>query len=94
LPITDSRNRPDQRLFENGKIEEAEHEKHRIEEMQRTRRRALEEKGPGSTHQPLWFLLDTSTNSSKDDWVFTNQYWQKRENPEFKNLRKIFPVLW
>lgn len=93
LPPTDSRFRPDQRLFENGKVEEAELEKQRIEESQRSRRRELEAKG--ETHQPLWFKQDTENSNSKqnnNDWVFNHQYWSSRDSPGNKN--RIFPDLW
>lgn len=96
LPPTDSRFRPDQRNLENGEVEKAELEKHRIEEMQRTKRREKEARGEG--HNPLWFALSTDSlrTNTKDEkeWVFNNQYWSKRENPGFKQLKNIFPTLW
>jgi hypothetical protein len=96
LPPTDSRFRPDQRQLENGSVEKAELEKHRIEDMQRTRRKEMEAKG--EHHQPLWFVEDvdnTSTSYSKNEkeWTFNNQYWMKREQG-FKNMKQIFPALW
>lgn len=53
LAPTDSRFRPDQRLLEEGKIQEAELEKSRIEALQRDkrkRREALKEE-----YKPTWF---------------------------------------
>lgn len=91
LPPTDTRYRPDQRHFENGKVDEAEQEKQKIEEKQRERRREQEAKG--EEHQPLWFSLDKTSKSNKD-WIFNNQYWMKRESPGYKNLKHIFPNLW
>ena len=91
LPPTDTRYRPDQRHFENGKVDEAEQEKQKIEEKQRERRREQEAKG--EEHQPLWFSLDKTSKSNKD-WIFNNQYWTKRESPGYKNLKHIFPNLW
>lgn len=89
LPPTDARFRPDQRFFENGKIDDAELEKQRIEEKQRARRREIEAKG--EHHQPLWFTQD---KENAKDWSFNNQYWNKRESPGFKNIKAIFPNLW
>lgn len=89
LPPTDTRYRPDQRLLENGNTEEAETEKQRIEEIQRARRRDMEQRG--ELHQPVWF--EQAKDNSKE-WSFNNTYWTKRENPTFKNLKQIFPALW
>jgi hypothetical protein len=85
LPPTDTRNRPDQRCLEEGKVEKAELEKHRIEEMQRTRRKEMEARG--EEHRPLWFVMNDK------EWSFNNQYWSKRENQGFKSLGG-FPKLW
>lgn len=43
----------------------------------------------GQEHQPLWF-----ESSNPKDWTFNHQYWTKRENPNYKNLKNIFPQLW
>ncbi len=97
LPPTDSRFRPDQRNLENGLVEKAEIEKHRIEDMQRNRRKEMEMRN--EEHRPLWFTAekdDTSTSYSKHEkeWTFNGQYWLKRENTGFKNIKQLFPVLW
>ena len=84
LPPTDTRFRPDQRHLENGQVEKAEIEKHRIEEKQRKRRKEMETKG--EKHKPQWF------DYKNDEWVFNNQYWTKRENPGFKKIN--FLDLW
>ncbi len=96
LPNTDSRFRPDQRCLENGQVENAELEKHRIEELQRNRRKEMESKG--EKHQPMWFTLSkdsVTTNSHEEqEWIFNNQYWSKRDNPGFKNMKSLLPKLW
>lgn len=85
LPPTDTRLRVDQRLLEEGKLEEAEEQKQRIEEMQRERRKTLEESHV--THQPRFF------RKSKDDtWVSNNTYWELRADPGFAHID--FPALW
>ncbi|KAJ8290669.1 hypothetical protein GJAV_G00016130 [Gymnothorax javanicus] len=85
LPPSDTRLRVDQRLLEEGNVEAAEEQKQRIEQLQRERRRVLEENG--MTHQPRFF------KKSKDDtWVSNNTYWDLRKDPGFSNLD--CSVLW
>ncbi|KAI4887867.1 hypothetical protein NFI96_015086 [Prochilodus magdalenae] len=85
LPPTDTRFRLDQRLLEEGNVEAAEAQKQRIEQLQRDRRRVLEENN--MAHQPRFF------HKSKDDtWVSNNTYWDLRKDPGFSNLD--CPVLW
>ncbi|KAM8735893.1 oxysterol-binding protein-related protein 3 isoform 3-T3 [Acanthopagrus schlegelii] len=85
LPPTDTRLRVDQRLLEEGNLEAAEEQKQRIEQLQRDRRRVLEENN--STHEPKFF------RKSKDDtWVSNNTYWELRKDPDFSHID--FPTLW
>ncbi|KAF7647269.1 hypothetical protein LDENG_00174940 [Lucifuga dentata] len=85
LPSTDTRFRLDQRLLEEGNIDGAEEQKQRIEQLQRERRKVLQENN--MTHQPRFF------KKSKDDtWVSTNTYWEQRREPGFSKMD--FPVLW
>lgn len=85
LPPTDTRLRVDQRLLEEGNLEAAEEQKQRIEQLQRVRRRVLEENN--KTHQPKFF------RKSKDDtWVSNNTYWELRKEPGFTQID--FPTLW
>ena len=55
LPLTDCRHRQDIRLLENGDLEGAAAEKHRLEEQQRAEARARQE-----DFQALWFKKDTN----------------------------------
>uniref|UniRef100_A0A3P9QCM3 Oxysterol-binding protein n=1 Tax=Poecilia reticulata TaxID=8081 RepID=A0A3P9QCM3_POERE len=85
LPPTDTRFRPDQRLLEEGNIDGAEEQKQRIEQLQRERRRVLQDNS--MVHQPRFF------KKSKDDtWVSNNTYWEQRRDPGFSKVD--FPVLW
>ncbi|XP_034409087.1 oxysterol-binding protein-related protein 3 isoform X5 [Cyclopterus lumpus] len=85
LPSTDTRLRVDQRLLEEGNLEAAEEQKQRIEQLQRERRRVLEENNV--THQPKFF------RKSKDDtWVSNNTYWELRKDPGFTQID--CPMLW
>lgn len=60
IPGTDSRLRPDQRLFEEGKVDEAEQIKMALEERQRARRKE-------GQHSPLWF------ERVGNDWIYKVQ---------------------
>ncbi|CAL1543618.1 unnamed protein product [Lymnaea stagnalis] len=83
LPPTDSRFRPDQRLLEEGKIAEAESEKHRLETAQRERRKNLEM--GGEDPKPMWFkkvLADGKTET----YEFGNKYWEARKDPGFSRM--------
>lgn len=76
LPQTDSRFRPDIRLLENGKIDEASNEKHRLEEKQRESRKIM--KKEGESWKPCWFKKGTSPHhADKDCWIFNRSYWDR-----------------
>ncbi|XP_017281894.1 oxysterol-binding protein-related protein 3 [Kryptolebias marmoratus] len=85
LPPTDTRFRPDQRLLEEGNVDGAEEQKQRIEQLQRDRKKVLQDNN--MIHQPRFF------KKSKDDtWVSNNMYWELRREPGFSKID--FPVLW
>ncbi|XP_078096356.1 oxysterol-binding protein-related protein 3 isoform X2 [Mustelus asterias] len=88
LPRTDTRFRPDQRYLEEGNIEAAESQKERIEQLQRERRRILEENN--MVHQPQFFRQ--SCEGEKESWVSTGTYWELRKDPGFDKLDN--PILW
>uniref|UniRef100_A0A3B4BRT8 Oxysterol-binding protein n=1 Tax=Pygocentrus nattereri TaxID=42514 RepID=A0A3B4BRT8_PYGNA len=91
LPPTDTRFRLDQRLLEEGNVEAAEAQKQRIEQLQRDRRRVLEENN--IAHQPRFFqCIDASVTFRYDTWVSNSTYWDLRKDPGFANLD--CPVLW
>uniref|UniRef100_A0A8C0ATU2 Oxysterol-binding protein n=1 Tax=Buteo japonicus TaxID=224669 RepID=A0A8C0ATU2_9AVES len=85
LPSTDTRFRPDQRFLEEGDIEGAEMQKQRIEQLQRERRKVLEENN--LEHQPRFFR-----KSNDDSWVSNGTYMNLRKEPGFSKLDN--PVLW
>ncbi|XP_069585974.1 oxysterol-binding protein-related protein 3 [Ranitomeya imitator] len=85
LPSTDTRLRPDQRLLEEGNVEGAEAQKQRIEQLQRERRRVLDENN--LEHQPRFFRKCTD-----DTWMTNNMYWQLRKEPGFAKLD--CPIMW
>ncbi|XP_068944794.1 oxysterol-binding protein-related protein 3 isoform X1 [Petaurus breviceps papuanus] len=85
LPATDTRFRPDQRFLEEGNIEEAETQKQRIEQLQRERRRVMEENN--LEHRPRFFR-----KSSDDSWVSNGTYLDLRRDHGFSKLDN--PTLW
>ncbi|KAI8608162.1 Oxysterol-binding protein [Chytriomyces sp. MP71] len=81
LPITDTRFRPDQRMYENGHIDAAEAEKLRLEQKQRTTRRVMESEG--QRWMPRWFEEDGS-----GEWVYKGGYFESRG--KFESMDNIF----
>ncbi|KXS17775.1 Oxysterol-binding protein [Gonapodya prolifera JEL478] len=74
LPPTDSRKRPDQRLYENGDIESAEAEKARLEQAQRERRKL------SPNHKPRWFEKREDPYREGGDgmtWQYNGRYWDR-----------------
>ncbi|RNA05425.1 oxysterol-binding -related 1 isoform X1, partial [Brachionus plicatilis] len=86
LPSTDSRHRPDMRLYEQGQLDDAGHEKHRLEEKQREKARKMElQEMPVWT--PLWFVKGNhQVVHSEQTWLFNNTYW----NRDFDRCPDIF----
>ncbi|KXJ91141.1 Oxysterol-binding protein-domain-containing protein [Microdochium bolleyi] len=97
LPPTDSRLRPDQRFAEQGKLDDAEEWKVKLEEAQRDRRRELEERG--EQYQPKWFIRAGdeagAAGESEEVWRFKggkDSYWEHRATGDWKGVDEIFNV--
>ncbi|KAI1098512.1 Oxysterol-binding protein-domain-containing protein [Jackrogersella minutella] len=93
LPPTDSRLRPDQRLAEEGKLDDAEEWKVILEEAQRARRRDLEEKG--EEYKPKWFVKVPEAPDGEELWrmkMGKESYWEERGKGEWKGVERIFDV--
>lgn len=75
LPQTDCRYRKDIRFLEQGDLDAAAAEKHRLEEQQRA-----EAKTRQCEYQPFWFKLDEN-----NEYVYTGEY-QKRNFEHCPNL--------
>ena len=98
VATTDSRLRPDQRCMEDGRWEEANQEKQKLEEQQRVRRRKREaeaaeaqEKGVVyEDYKPLWFesVADEMTNTSMH--VYKGGYWEAKEKSDWSMCPDIF----
>ncbi|XP_058889291.1 oxysterol-binding protein 2-like isoform X5 [Acipenser ruthenus] len=95
---TDSRRRPDQRLMENGRWDEANVEKQRLEEKQRAVRRrreaeAVEAQDDGKEYegyQPLWFEKKVDPISRETAFVYKGGYWEAKEKKDWKKCPDIF----
>lgn len=88
LPPSDTRFRPDQRMMEWGRVEDAEAEMMRLVERQRETRAAFE--ATGQEWQPRWFRQLAHLKDSGDEWQFTGHYWDAREKRDWSNV----PQLW
>lgn len=93
LPSTDTRLRPDQRLAEEGSLDDAEIEKVRLEEAQRLRRREMEERG--EQWKVKWFVKvagGEEEGGSEEVWKIKggkDGYWESRERG-FSGIEEIF----
>lgn len=90
LPPTDTRLRPDQRLAEDGKLDDAEEWKVKLEEAQRTRRKQLEEKGV--EHKPRWFVK-VETTGEEEVWKLKGGkegYWEERAKGQWTGVEDLF----
>ncbi|XP_030439429.1 oxysterol-binding protein 2 isoform X1 [Gopherus evgoodei] len=95
---TDSRLRPDQRLMENGKWDEANVEKQRLEEKQRAVRRrreaeaveALEEGKDYEGYIPLWFERKVDPLTGELICVYKGGYWEAKEKQDWDLCPDIF----
>ncbi|XP_041640686.1 oxysterol-binding protein 1-like isoform X6 [Cheilinus undulatus] len=98
---TDSRRRPDQRLMEDGRWDEANAEKQRLEENQRTRRREREREAvkTASTpeegfhqdnYQALWFEKVDDQVSGETLHVYKGGYWEAKDQGSWDMCPDIF----
>uniref|UniRef100_A0AAY4CW37 Oxysterol-binding protein n=1 Tax=Denticeps clupeoides TaxID=299321 RepID=A0AAY4CW37_9TELE len=86
LPPTDTRFRPDQRLLEEGKVDESDRRKDEVEEKQRDRRKELAKKG--EEHVPRFFYKSLD-EAGREVWAYNGAYWKTRENPGFANTKNL-----
>ncbi|VDN03163.1 unnamed protein product [Thelazia callipaeda] len=97
---TDSRLRPDQRLMEEGKWDEANEMKVRIEEKQRATRRkrellaekAMEKGEPFEEYKPLWFKKSQHKATGALIHVFNGEYWEKKKINDWSRCPNIFDL--
>lgn len=90
---TDSRLRPDQRFAEQGKLDDAESSKVKLEEAQRERRRKMEDSG--DVHKPRWFVRVEDSPEGEEVWrIKTGKdgYWEERSKGAWTGVGELFNV--
>ncbi|XP_050458461.1 oxysterol-binding protein 1 isoform X1 [Cataglyphis hispanica] len=95
---TDSRLRPDQRLMEEGRWDEANAEKLRLEEKQRASRRAREHEAenaaaqglPYEPYEPLWFKKKQDPYTDSRCYVYNGEYWDCKSRGDWSRCPNIF----
>ncbi|KZS07572.1 Oxysterol-binding protein 1 [Daphnia magna] len=98
LAPTDSRKRPDQRLMEEGKWDEANDEKLRLEEKQRAARRqreleaelAIQEGRPVPAYESNWFRKEKDRYTGNVLHVYNGQYWECKRKQDWAVCPDIF----
>lgn len=95
---TDSRLRPDQRLMEDTRWDEANIEKQRLEEKQRAKRRKRETEAAAAqaegkvyeVYKPTWFekVVDDLTGTALH--VYKGGYWEAKEKADWSMTPDIF----
>ena len=90
LPPTDCRRRTDQRLYEDGKLDEAQAEKERLEDAQRSARRIREARG--EAYKPLFFTHSVDPDLKVGGWHYSGNYWERREKRDWKGMPDIYGV--
>jgi 5-oxoprolinase (ATP-hydrolysing) len=91
LPPTDCRLRPDQRLAEQGQLDEAEDWKVRLEEAQRQRRKVTEENG--DEYRPRWFVKAATGPDGEEVWRLKggkDGYWEERARGSWSGVADLF----
>uniref|UniRef100_A0A0A9W5Q0 Oxysterol-binding protein 1 n=1 Tax=Lygus hesperus TaxID=30085 RepID=A0A0A9W5Q0_LYGHE len=95
---TDSRNRPDQRLMEEGFWDEANTAKIALEEKQRTVRRQREAEAeeaalrgrPYETYSPVWFKKAKEPFTGNVLHIYQGDYWSCKERQDWSRCPNIF----
>ncbi|XP_034019908.1 oxysterol-binding protein 1-like isoform X3 [Thalassophryne amazonica] len=100
---TDSRRRPDQRLMEEGRWDEANAEKQRLEEKQRNARREREreaashrtssqseEAAPHDNYRALWFERCEDRITGEQVHIYNGGYWEAKERSSWEACPDIF----
>jgi hypothetical protein len=92
---SDSRKRPDQRLMEDAAWDDANKEKLRLEEKQRTARKKREQahggEGPEHVHyESAWFKKTIDPYTNQPIHVYNNEYWECKEKQDWSRCPDIF----
>ena len=82
---TDSRPRPDIRLMEESKWDEADEKKLYLEDKQRNKLKPAD-----YIPNAVWFEKSLCSYTNKVRFVFTNEYWQAKSNQDWQKSPDIF----
>jgi len=85
---SDSRRRPDQRMYEDGKVDEAENLKLELEQKQRERRKKAD--GSMAEHETVFFK---KSGPGQLDYTFVEGpqgYWERRKRQDWRGLLKLW----
>ena len=88
IPVSDTRNRPDQKEYEKGSTEKSQELKAIIEEMQVYKQDILDKSN--KEHQPIYFTNEYNEDSKDFVYMYKGGYWEDRKNKKFKNLKNVF----
>ena len=88
IPVSDTRNRPDQKEYEIGSTEKSQELKAIIEEMQVYKQDILDKSN--KEHQPIYFTNEYNEDSKDFVYMYKGAYWEDRKNKKFKNLKNVF----
>jgi len=88
LPPTDSRFRRDQKYVEERKLEIAQREKERLENLQRIRHKKFEEEK--IKYCPNYFNEVFDEKNNEYIYLFNGEYWDDRKIGNFEKLHDIF----
>ncbi|CAF0742755.1 unnamed protein product [Didymodactylos carnosus] len=86
---TDSRKRPDQRLMEEGRWDEANQEKLRLEDKQRQVRRQREQSG-NDDYVSKWFKKKQDDLTQSEMHIFTNEYWDCKAKQDWSRCPDLY----
>ena len=95
---TDSRNRPDQRLMEEGNWDGANRVKVQLEQKQREVRRkreelvAMSENHEEIEYKPKWFEKSVDLYTGVSYFKFKGDYWEHKEKQNWEGCPEIYAL--
>ncbi|ESN95103.1 hypothetical protein HELRODRAFT_87168, partial [Helobdella robusta] len=99
---TDSRRRPDQRLMEDARWEDANRVKVKLEEKQRAARRQLEIEATNQSqtltnsdkpaYQPKWFKKEKDVTNEGQMHVYNGEYWACKSTSDWSRCPDIYTI--
>ena len=87
IPVSDTRNRPDQKEYEVGSTEKSQEIKTIIEEMQVYKQDILDKSN--KEYQPIYFSNEYNEDSKDFVFIYRGGYWEDRKKKKFK-LKNVF----